>query len=100
MIGGHGAGRADEIDDGTLTRLLPERATVLLHIRERDAFAAGARSRAINIPFDEVEVRAGAELPRTSRIIVDCSQEETSKCRFAGEELASRGFTQVSIFIP
>lgn len=90
----------EEIDEDALRQLLNDRSTVLLDIRDREPFAASAHPRAINMPFDEVSVRSGAELPRTAQIVIDCSQEDTSKCRFNATELGERGFKKVAIFIP
>lgn len=90
----------EEIDDDMLRRLLDDASTILLDIRDREPFAASARPRAVNIPFDEVPVRAGAELPRAAQIVIDCSQEDTSKCRFSASTLGERGFKKVAIYIP
>lgn len=89
-----------EIDELTLRRLLEREAAVLLDVRGRQPFAASARPRGVNIPIEELTVRAGAELPRASTIVVDCSQEQTFRCRAATQFLRQRGFTNVAIYLP
>lgn len=89
-----------EIDEHTLRGLLAREAAVLLDVRGRQPFAASARPRAVNIPIEELTVRAGAELPRASTIVVDCSQEQTFRCRAATQFLRQRGFEIIAIFLP
>ena len=90
----------DEIDQHTLRRLLEREAAVLLDVRGRHPFAASARPRAVNIPLEELPVRAGAELPRAGTIVIDCSQEQTFRCRAASQFLRQRGFETIAIYLP
>jgi rhodanese-related sulfurtransferase len=60
---------------------------VVLDIRERDRFAQGHIPSALNIPSDEVEVRAEEELSKSDLIVVsDCMCDGTN-----GESLIRRG---------
>lgn len=90
----------EEIDEETLRQRLSNAATGLLDLRDREPFAASARPRAINIPVEELTVRAGAELSRDAQIVIDCSQDQTFRCRAGHHMLQQAGFTKVAIFIP
>lgn len=94
-----GAG-IEEIDEETLWQRLSNAATVLLDLRDRGPFAGSARPRAINIPVEELTVRAGAELSRDAQIVIDCSQDETFRCRVGHHMLVGTGFKNVSIYLP
>lgn len=97
---GHDAVGVEEIDEDALRHLLEDESTILIDVRDRESFAASARPRAVNIPRDELLVRAGAELSRSAQIVIDCSQESTIGCRHGASYLRQRGFEKVSIFLP
>jgi rhodanese-related sulfurtransferase len=90
---------AEEVDETALARSLAGGA-VLLDVRDREPFAASARPDAINIPLEELMVRAGAELSRQSAVVIDCSRTETFRCHAGADALRRRGFEQVSIYLP
>jgi hypothetical protein len=64
-------------------------AKVLLDVRERDRFHQGHRPSAINIPYDELLVRAPIELSRFSGIVIDCSYSPPPMCSMATQVLAA-----------
>ncbi|MGA2261269.1 MAG: energy transducer TonB [Acidobacteriota bacterium] len=86
------------IDSAEIDRLLAKSGPTVLDIRERDAFRLGHRKGAVNLPTDELSVRAPIELPMTKAVIIDCSQAEEGMCRIAGQILQRKGFSQVVIF--
>ena len=71
-------------------------STLLLDIRDRDAFAESHEKGAINIPFGEMLLRGPAELPASRHIVIDC-REPVEVCAMSVHWLASSGFAQVSI---
>jgi rhodanese-related sulfurtransferase len=89
-----------EIDEDQLRQMPPAARPLLLDVRNRDDFARDHRPGAINVPTDEVYVRARAELDVSKAVVVDCSQGEPSWCRMGARRLLERGFTQVTILIP
>lgn len=93
-------GPTREIGHAEFMRLLADADTVLLDVRDRDQFAGTAHPRARNLPFDEVLTRARAELPSNAAVVIDCSRIETSRCRFAHDQLRDRGFADVFIYLP
>lgn len=86
------------IDKVELDRMLSKGSSTLLDIRERDAFRLGHREGAVNLPTDELSVRAPIELPTTQAVIIDCSQAQEGMCRIAGQILQKQGFSRVTIF--
>jgi rhodanese-related sulfurtransferase len=91
---------AEEVGETALARHLASGGAVLLDVRDREPFAASARPDAINIPLEELMVRAGAELSRQSAVVIDCSRTETFRCYAGADALRRRGFEQVSIYLP
>jgi rhodanese-related sulfurtransferase len=73
------------------------RRLTVLDIRDRDPFAAGHRSGAINIPFDELETRARIDLPPHDTVVVDCERIDPFYCESASWALLRLGFPFVSI---
>jgi hypothetical protein len=73
---------------------------LILDIRERDAFRQGHLEAAVNIPFEELDVRAPIELPKARPLVVDCSSGDTW-CENPGaivSILTSSGFPTVRIY--
>jgi hypothetical protein len=66
---------------------------------EREAFKRGHWPGAVNIPFDELSVRGGPELPRERLIVVDCTREEMQLCRWAGGRLVEQKFPKVVLLV-
>lgn len=89
-----------EVDEAEFTRLVTGPNTVILDVRDRDQFAGGAHPRARNMPFGEVGTRSRAELSVRATVVIDCSRTETSRCRYAHDQLHDRGFNDVAIYLP
>jgi TonB family protein len=88
------------INENELKQELSSLHPILLDIRERDAFRQGHLEAAVNIPFEELEVRAPIELPQAWPLVVDCSSGDMW-CGNPGaiiSNLASSGFSRVSIY--
>lgn len=84
-----------------LQKLLVENrdAIALVDIRERDEFRKEHIPSAINIPFDELEVRAEDELSKSSHIILyyfKCG-EENKISAFTSSNLTNLGFKNVTV---
>lgn len=84
-----------------LKELLVEKggSMVLVDTRERDEFRKGHIPSAINIPFDEIEVRAEDELSKSSHIILSyfkCGQENRIGV-ITSSSLKNLGFTNVTV---
>jgi hypothetical protein len=71
---------------------------LVLDSGERDAFKRGHWPGAVNIPFDELAVRCGPELPGDKLIVVDCTREDMQLCRWAGGRL-ERQFRKVVLLV-
>jgi hypothetical protein len=92
----------NEADTTTITfeefqQLTGANRPTILDVGHRVAFKRGHLDGAINIPHNELEVRAGIELRTRGRIVIDCTQEETFHCLFADHVLKSAGFKDVRI---
>lgn len=72
-------------------------AFTVLDTRHRAAFRADHLSGAVNIPFDEVEVRAPIELSSSRMLVIDCSDQIYATCDFLRNEvlIAEDGFKRV-----
>ena len=92
--GGHGAG-ATEIREPELAK---QNDAVVLDVGERDAFRRGHRPGAINIPYDELGVRATYELDAKKLHVVDCTRDEREICNIAHGFLSEKGF-KVAILV-
>jgi rhodanese-related sulfurtransferase len=95
-MGGHDIS-ALAIDRTEFERRALLSSTVILDPRERDAFRRGHRDGAINIPGDELPVRARIELPLDKAVIVDCSHADEISCIIGATRLSDARF-QVSVF--
>jgi rhodanese-related sulfurtransferase len=73
-----------------------DRPTVL-DIGDREAFGREHLPGAVNIPIDELAVRAGIEHRRARAIVVDCTRDEMWRCQAAASMLVRQGFTNVSV---
>jgi rhodanese-related sulfurtransferase len=79
---------------------LQDPMAVVIDMRPRFAFKKNARiaGKILNIPQDELEIRARNELSKDSKIIVDCSSmRDHLSCSSAGLALARQGFSHVSL---
>ena len=90
--------RAKEVEDREFEALLKS-GQQILDVRPREEVKAGRRRDVINIPADELEVRARAELSDSSPVAIDCRQYIASRCRGAAEVLKEGGF-DVTVVMP
>jgi rhodanese-related sulfurtransferase len=95
-MGGHDISGL-EIDQAEFERRAASRSTVIVDPRDRDAFRRGHMPGALNMPSDEVPVRARIEIPADKAVVVDCSQAEDFTCMIGATLLAEAGF-RVSVF--
>lgn len=66
------------------SKLLDDPATLLLDIRPRDHYRASHLAGSINIPRDELEIRASHELDKARKIVVFC--QYMTECEKASKE--------------
>jgi TonB family protein len=69
----------------------------LVDPRERIAFRARSVPGRVNIPTDELGVRATIELPIDHPLVIDCTYESLSLCRIAADIVREEGFPSVLI---
>lgn len=98
VVGGHGGGLPTITVEMFKSRVA-EHPHVVVDIGSREDFGRGHWSGAVNIPWDELRVRAGPELPRTRTIVIDCTQEDLTTCRFAGGYVSEQGFEDVLLLV-
>jgi hypothetical protein len=94
-------GDADsEIGEAAFTAMAASKP-ILLDIRERDDFRREHRPGAVNIPRNELAIRAYIELEPTRPVVIDCTFTETSTCHSAAR-LLRRGpkLSKVLILFP
>ena len=72
---------------------------VVLDIGERDAFRRDHMPGAVNIPVDELPVRAGIELAGGKAVAIDCTRDEMWRCQAARTMLEQQGFTETVILV-
>jgi TonB family protein len=89
-----------EIGEPELKKLQLAERPIVLDIRPRSDFSRGHRTGAVNIPADELAVRAGIELDKARPVVVDCSREETRTCQRAAATLKAGTFNRILIFLP
>ncbi|MCA2971181.1 MAG: hypothetical protein INH43_21905 [Acidobacteriaceae bacterium] len=76
------------------TRSIPTKAPfVALDVRERDHFSLVNHKNVLNIPRDELEVRAPIELPPDREVVIDCTYSRYSECDLGVKILNVRGIT-------
>jgi rhodanese-related sulfurtransferase len=99
---GHGVPAEVEIGEVEFARLAAATPPpTLLDIRDRTDFKRGHRDGAVNIPRDELSVRAGIELDRSRPVVIDCSSEATVVCHMAASALLQHQKSfQVRILLP
>ncbi len=76
---------------------LAQGSAVLIDIRDRGNLSMRPGLEAINIPFDELAVRATHELSARQLLIIDCFDVSRAICSLAADELARQGFERVAI---
>ena len=73
---------------------------IVLDIGARDAFKRGHWPGAVNIPVDELPVRAGIELAGAKAVAIDCTREEIWRCQAGASTLRQQGLTELMIVVP
>ncbi len=96
-VGGGGDLTMTEISGADLSRLSATERIAILDVRDRLAFAAHHRPNTINIPIDELIARAGREIDRTRRLVLDCSSQPAGLCRAAVRILGDLGLGPISV---
>ena len=81
-----------------MKKLQPAARPLVLDIGSRDAFKRGHTPGAVNIPVDELPVRAGIELAG-AKVAIDCTRDEMWRCQAAGAILGQQGLTQTLILV-
>jgi rhodanese-related sulfurtransferase len=72
---------------------------IVLDVGAREAFRRGHWPGAVNIPADEIAIRAAIELPREKAIVIDCTQEQRFYCDVAAWGLADLKFKDVVLLV-
>jgi len=90
---------APEIPHAELNTLIARTSPVLLDVGEREAFKRGHLAGAINIPVDELTVRARMELDPKKPHVIDCTQEERPRCDRAVATLRRFGFSDLTLLV-
>lgn len=76
-----------------------EAGALLVDTRDRVDFRREHSPQAINIPEDELAVRAPIELSTSQGIFIDCRYDDQAQCRLAGGRLVRLGFTKVIVLM-
>lgn len=88
------------IHEADLRSFLRDESSRLLDIRARGEFARKHRDGAVNIPRDELAVRARAELNSSSPVAIDCSPISMGTCHLAALLLRDLGFSRAMLLTP
>ena len=73
---------------------------VVLDVRDRGEYRTAHDAIAVNIPVDELGIRAGVEIDRAERVFVDCRFGSLDSCRHAARGLVLDGFARVTVIVP
>ena len=71
----------------------------LLDTRDRRDFEREYSAKAVNIPKDELAVRALVELSTSRPVFIDCRYDDRTQCRLAGGRLVRQGFASVTVLL-
>ena len=96
--GGHGS-NATEVTEADLKARVGAPEPTVIDIGDRDAFKRGHRPGAINIPEDELILRARMELDPKKTYVIDCTQEERLRCGIAHDALKDLGIIHVALLV-
>jgi len=88
----------EEIDRDDL-RKAGNAGVLLLDVRERHEFRRQHTDGAMNLPFDELPVRARPELLSTRSIAIDCGFADPVVCDQAARVLRGLGFAQLKVVL-
>jgi len=87
------------IDSAHFARL-DDPAVQLIDVRERGDFNLYHHSVAINIPLSELETRAGYELDKNKKYVIDCANLSRDVCTSTFKAFQSFGISAVSALDP
>jgi hypothetical protein len=96
-------GRGRLLKPATDTRIVSESelaslgAGAVVDVRDRHGFARRSRAKTVNIPIDELPVRAHRELAARQPVVIDCSFTEQTLCMSAASILKYVGIQQVFV---
>jgi rhodanese-related sulfurtransferase len=85
-----------ELEFAKLAQSAGQTRFMVLDVRERNLFTSDWHA-AVNIPLDELTVRAELELPKDHSIVIDCVNYALNRCRNAGRLLRKAGFGDVMV---
>lgn len=85
------------IDEKALKQMLDKKELTVVDVREREEYAHEHFNNAINIPIDELSVRAINELPQFNTIVVYSSYIDSSKAELAEVILDNQEYKDVFI---
>lgn len=83
------------LSDDQFRSLANSNKVVLLDIRERQPFDQDHLAMAMNIPADELQIRARHELDQSKTIVINCTNLPRIACSSSEEALRERGFSKI-----
>jgi rhodanese-related sulfurtransferase len=86
------------VNQAELAMMVSSGSTIVVDVRDRDAFRRTHRDGALNIPRQELDVRGPIELRGAKNVVIDCTHETEGLCRLAARYLER--VANVAIFIP
>lgn len=78
-------------------KLLTGSQVKLIDVRTRSDFARSHKKEAVNIPADEIGIRASYELASNHIVVIDCTMYRSSRCLNVARILRHRGFKSVHV---
>ena len=82
-------------------RLEKDDRAMVLDVRDRHEYRDDGDERVINIPFDELGIRAPIEIPATGTVFVDCRVGSAHDCRRAARTLTlDNTGREVTVVVP
>ena len=88
------------LDKQTFMRFASDNNVVVLDVRDRAEYGLNHNRRAMNIPADELGIRARVEMAASDKLFVDCRVGSLRDCRDAARGLVLDGFTHVKVIVP
>ncbi len=88
-----------EINSQRAQELISTTSAQMLDVRSRTLHKRDNVGRGINIPAEEIAVRAPIELNRAVPVLVDCRPEGAGACRSTGWSLLDLGFREVFVVL-
>lgn len=85
------------IDHAQAKTILSASSSVLLDIRSRSAFRKSHSPESINIPFEELQDRAGKELRDNTTVVIDCPTDVADQCPEAARLVRTAGVPNIYI---